>query len=134
MTSKVLDAALDDLLAACATLSDSNIKILAERVQAQRKPRGRGKPKAVLPTTEEATVPGSAESFAAWHSLPPDHGDAKTIWSETEVCRQIAKMHGLGSLNTVKPLVRAIHARLTPPIPLDPSFLGQLKMLEKSVK
>ena len=134
MMSKALDTALDELLAACAASSDSDIKILAERVQAQRKPRGRGKPKAVLSTTEEATVPGSAEAFAAWHSLPPELGQAKTVWSETEVCRQIAQMHSVGSTNTVKPLVREIHARLTPPKPLDSSLFGQLTMAQKSVK
>ena len=105
-----------------------------ERVQAQRKPRGRGRPKAVLPTLEEATIPDSAAAFVAWHSLTRELGQAKTVWSKTEVCRQIAKMHGIGSVNTVEPFVRAIHARLTPPKPLDSSLFGQLTMAQKSVK
>lgn len=134
MISKALSTVLDELLAACAASSDSDIKKLAEHVQAQRKPRGRGKQKAELPTPEQATVPGSAEAFAVWHSLHPEHGHKKAVWSEIEVCRQIAKMHGVSSPNTVKPLVRAIHALLTPPKLLDPSFFGQLKMLQKSVK
>jgi hypothetical protein len=134
MMSKALDTALEELLAACAASSDSDIKILAERVQGHRKPRGRGKPKAVLPTPEEATVPGRAEAFVAWHSLPPEHGQPKIVWSETEVCRLIAKTHGVSSPNTVKPLVRAIYAQLTPPKPLDSSLFGQLTMAQKSVK
>jgi len=134
MISKALSTVLDELLAACAASSDSDIKKLAERVEAKRKPRGRGRQKAELPTPKMATVAGSAEAFAVWHSLPPEHGQTKTVWSETEVRRQIAKMHGVSSPNTVKKLVRAIHARLTPTKQSDISLFGQLTMAQKSVK
>lgn len=160
--TKALESALDELLLACAAFSDAEItalllacatssdaetkalaerasssyamiKALAERVQAERKPRGRGQPKAVLPSLAEATLPGSAEAFLAWHALPAELDENKAVWSDTEVCRTIAALHGV-SRNTVKPLVKAIHARLTPPKPLPFSSAEQLVDAQKSVK
>ncbi len=127
--TKALDTALDKLLAACLTSEDAEVRRLAGHVQQQRKPRGRGQPKAALPTLEEAMLPGSADAFAAWHATP----QAKNVWSESEVCRQIASNHGV-STNTVKPLVRAIHARLNPPKVLGFSLAEQLEMAHKAVK
>ena len=127
--TKALESALDELLLACAASSDAEIKALAERVQAERKPRARGQPKATLPTPEEVTLPGSAEAFIAWQST----SEANSAWSETEVCRQFAERHGV-SINTVKPLVRAIHERLAPAKTLPFSTAEQLVVVEKSVK
>ena len=130
---KALDTALDALVAACAASVDTEIKALAQRVQAERKQRGRGQPKATLPTLEEAMQPGNADAFVAWHALPDELGERKVVWSETEVCRQLAEEHGV-SINTVKPLVRAILERLTPPKTLPFSIAEQLVVAQKSVK
>lgn len=130
--TKPFDSALDALLTACAASSDAEIRRLAAEVLAHRKPRAKGRPKAALPDLEEAMLPGSDEAFIAWQATP----EAKQVWSETEVCRQIASTHGV-SINTVKPLVRAILERLAPKAPTAAGFtlLDQLNSASlKSVK
>ena len=131
--TKALESALDELLLACAASADDEIKALAERVKTERKQRGRGQPKATLPTPEEVTLPGSAEAFIAWQCMPARLGEYKTVWSENQVCRQLSESYDV-SINTVRPLVRAIQERLAPPKTLPFSITEQMVVAQKSVK
>jgi hypothetical protein len=141
MTSKTLDTTLDALLTAGATSSDAEIKRLAEHVQKQRKPRSRGRPKAALPTLEEAMLPGSAEAFAVWCGLHSRRHTGKVYLvdgepvaitrpceeSETAISRVLADQLEV-SYKTVTPLVRAICARLAPPKVPEAVFVEALRL------